>query len=179
MSAPLALKRHDIIQFVETYSQNNESFVHLGIPACENLVIGHGCNCFHNMGKGIAHVIANKWPEALWADKTHSTRGDRVKMGLWTSHTYQPYNTLQRFTIVNLYTQYNYGKYQDQFDYKNFQQCMVNYSETFGDNKNFLHVFPKIGSLRAKGNWRRISEIMNKYLDVQYIIVDLDIYEKQ
>ncbi len=67
-------------------------------------VIVHGCNCFTTMGAGIALQIKNQFPEAYAIDRT-TLYGDYNKMGNYTYVT-----TEDKFDLVNLYTQYNYGQ---------------------------------------------------------------------
>ena len=46
-------------------------------------VIAHQCNCFCNMGSGIAPQIAKRYPAARAADNT-TIKGDSDKMGTFT-----------------------------------------------------------------------------------------------
>jgi O-acetyl-ADP-ribose deacetylase (regulator of RNase III) len=66
-------------------------------------VIGHGCNCFNNMGGGIAWQIKNKLVEAYNADFYGTTIGDRKKMGKFTKAQ------SKGKTVYNLYSQFRYG----------------------------------------------------------------------
>lgn len=65
--------------------------------------VAHGCNCFCNMGAGVALSIRQMWPEMYQADQ-RTECGDN-KLGTFSyakiSHTQYGFN---------LYTQYNYGK---------------------------------------------------------------------
>lgn len=45
--------------------------------------IGHCCNCFCTMGKGIAPKIKKEWPEVYAADCA-TRKGDRTKLGKQT-----------------------------------------------------------------------------------------------
>ena len=64
--------------------------------------IVHGCNCFCNMGAGIAKTISKSFPSAFKADQT-TDYGDRNKLG-----TYSKVDT-KHGLIINAYTQYHYG----------------------------------------------------------------------
>lgn len=66
-------------------------------------VIAHGCNCFCNMGKGIALQIRKQFPTAFAADKA-TAKGSRDKLG--TCSTAIVTGRSRTFTIVNAYTQY-------------------------------------------------------------------------
>lgn len=67
------------------------------------IVLVHGCNCFNNMGAGLAKSIAKEWPLADQMDKS-TPSGDRTKLGNYTFA-----NVDTNVVIVNLYTQYRYG----------------------------------------------------------------------
>ena len=69
-------------------------------------VIVHGCNCFCAMGKGIALTIKKVFPEAYQAD-LKTVKGDKEKLGHYSSATVQ--RNGHQITVVNAYTQYNYG----------------------------------------------------------------------
>ena len=67
--------------------------------------IGHCCNCFCTMGKGIAPKIKKEWPEVYAADCA-TRKGDRTKLGTFTKAIVED----GEFTIYNLYGQYGYSK---------------------------------------------------------------------
>jgi hypothetical protein len=67
-------------------------------------VIIHQCNCFCNMGKGIALQIKNTYPEAYIAD-CKTKIGDPDKMGTYTVAIVDNGKKM----VVNMYSQYNYG----------------------------------------------------------------------
>ena len=69
-------------------------------------VIVHGCNCFCAMGKGIALTIKKVFPEAYQAD-LKTVKGDKGKLGHYSSATVQ--RNGHQITVINAYTQYNYG----------------------------------------------------------------------
>jgi O-acetyl-ADP-ribose deacetylase (regulator of RNase III) len=46
-------------------------------------VIIHGCNCFCQMGKGIALTIKNKFPDAYKAD-LETAKGEKNKLGTYS-----------------------------------------------------------------------------------------------
>lgn len=120
-------------------------------------VIIHGCNCFNNMGVGIAKQIKQEFPEAYNADLA-TKKGDKKKLGSYTTATIPKYNNL---IVINAYTQYHYGggKNQIQADYAAIQNVFnllkVKYSGLkFG--------YPKIGAGHAKGDWNIISNIIDQ-----------------
>lgn len=64
----------------------------------------HSCNCFHTFGAGIALAIRNKYPELYDADIKHGIRGDRSRLGKFS--TVKCHDDKQGY---NLYGQYNFG----------------------------------------------------------------------
>lgn len=65
-------------------------------------VIAHQCNCFNNMGAGIAPQIKKAFLEAWEADKA-TIKGSKEKLGKISGATIG--NTL---TVLNLYGQYHW-----------------------------------------------------------------------
>jgi O-acetyl-ADP-ribose deacetylase (regulator of RNase III) len=116
-------------------------------------VIIHGCNCFHKMGAGIALQIAKKYPKVVKLDK-ETKYGDVNKLGKFFI-----YNT-GRYTIVNAYTQFHYGKGL-QVDYNAVQQVFKKIKGMFSGKRIG---YPKIGAGLAGGDWNIISSIIDKEL---------------
>lgn len=121
-------------------------------------VIVHGCNCFNNMGAGIAYAIARRYPAAREADAV-TVRGDKSKLGTFTwAKQLTKTNPVRVFKVINAYTQYgcNASKAVDLFEYDHFEliltQLVVNNSAhtRFG--------FPLIGCGLAGGNRERIMK---------------------
>lgn len=67
-------------------------------------VICHGCNTFHKMESGIAKEVKARWPEAYIVDCL-TPYGDKNKLG-----TISFTKNIPNLTIVNCYTQHNYGR---------------------------------------------------------------------
>ena len=117
-------------------------------------VIVHGCNCFNNMGAGIAKDIKRFFPEAYEADlKTKS--GDFTKLGTYT------YAWCDNVCVVNAYTQYRYGGNVDRFEYAAFES-ILNQLKTNMD-KGFKVGFPLIGCGHAKGDKDHILALIQQY----------------
>ena len=70
-------------------------------------VIMYGCNCFCNMGAGIAKTIREEFPEAYEAD-CKTKKGDSTKLGDFSQAKIKTENG-KDLKIVNLYTQYKWG----------------------------------------------------------------------
>jgi O-acetyl-ADP-ribose deacetylase (regulator of RNase III) len=129
-------------------------------------VIIHGCNCFNVMGSGIAKQIKKIFPEAYKEDLL-TKRGDKNKLGNYSSISVERNGFL--FSVVNAYTQYNYG-YGLQVDYEAVR-------EVFKRIKNDFHGlkigYPKIGAGLGGGDWNIISKIIDEELyDENHILVE-------
>jgi len=68
-------------------------------------VIIHGCNCFCQMGAGIAATIKTVFPEAYEAD-LQTPKGDKEKLGTFSYATVLRDNN--EITIINAYSQYHW-----------------------------------------------------------------------
>ncbi len=131
-------------------------------------VIVHGCNCFRNMGAGIARQIAKMFPEALSADKA-TTCGAFNKLG-----TYSVAHVIiedRELIIINAYTQYKYGKGL-QADYKAIEKVFKEIAKDFPD---YTIGIPKIGAGLAGGDWNTIKgiiESMSNASNITYVEYD-------
>jgi O-acetyl-ADP-ribose deacetylase (regulator of RNase III) len=130
-------------------------------------VIGHGCNCFHSMGAGIAKAIKREWPEAHLADQC-SRYGDKNKLGTFT---YLDTFETGELTILNLYTQFKYTSIQVDVDYEAVRKCMKAVKKRYSGKRIG---FPLIGAGLAGGDWNIISGIIEDELgDEDVTIVKL------
>lgn len=121
-------------------------------------VIIHGCNCYCTMGAGIALSIKRLFPEAFAADK-QTKSGDRKKLGTITSADIERGST--RFTIVNGYTQFDFGGRGTRADYDAIRSVMNTVATQFPGKRIG---YPKIGAGLAKGDWSIISAIIDEEL---------------
>lgn len=125
-------------------------------------IIVHGCNCFNTMGSGIAKDIKIFFPEAYEIDQT-TIKGDESKLG---KYSYADIAVNGRVvTVVNAYTQYNYGsKKLIHVDYDAVREVFAELKDEFGGlGKRFG--YPKIGCGLAGGKWEIVSEIINEELE--------------
>lgn len=127
--------------------------------------IAHGCNCFNNMGAGIAKSIKQEFPEAYEVDY-NTVKGDKRKLGGYTEVFIPEYDLI----VFNLYTQYHYGMGKANIDYRALAQCMEKLSI---DYPNLIIGMPKIGAGLAGGDWSKIEPIIERYLP-NTIIVEWD-----
>ena len=89
-------------------------------------VIAHQCNCFCNMGSGIAPHIAKRYPPAHAADNA-TVKGDANKLGAFTRaiipRTVYGYS-INDGIVYNLYGQYGYGSNGVNTKYERLKQAM-------------------------------------------------------
>ena len=121
-------------------------------------VIIHGCNCQCQMGRGIALVIKNTYPQAYKAD-LETEKGARDKLGSYSSAVvkYKDY----QFTVVNAYTQYHWrGKFNA--DYDAIKKVFERIKQDFSGQRI---AYPLIGAGLAGGDWQVIADIIDQALE--------------
>jgi len=122
-------------------------------------LIMHGCNCFCNMGGGIAKTIKQYFPEAYQAD-LQTEKGDKSKLGKisWIETKTQH----GKLIIVNGYTQFKWGGSGRQADYDAIRKVFENIKVKFSG----LRIgYPAIGAGLAGGDWEIISKIIDEELE--------------
>lgn len=115
-------------------------------------VIVHGCNCFCTMGAGVAMHVADRYPEALAADRA-TKKGDRGKLGGY-SFAYGYDGKL----IVNLYSQYTFWDKHDMFDQGAFHKGLDAIVKDVEANELAM---PAIGLGLANGNPDEVFQSMS------------------
>lgn len=132
-------------------------------------VLVHGCNAHCRMKSGIAGAITKTFPEATAADQQTKT-GDRSKLGSYTYATVERNGKL--VTIVNAYTQFNYG--YDGKLYADYNAIDKVFKKIKADFSGKLIAYPLIGSGLASGDWVTISNSINGALDGErHVLVKL------
>ncbi len=121
-------------------------------------VIVHGCNCFCEMGGGIAKSIRDQFPEAYESDLA-TVCGDKEKLGTFTCA--EIIRDKARISIVNAYTQYHWSGEGILADYDAIRKVFGKIKEQFSGKRI---AYPKIGAGLAKGDWEVISKIINEQL---------------
>lgn len=117
-------------------------------------VVVHGCNCFCNMGAGIAKTIRIHFPLAYAVDK-NTEHGDKTKLG-----TISVANDI-RCIVVNAYTQYGFGGNKANVDYNAIKNCFIEIKKKFSGKKIGI---PKIGAGLAGGDWDKIESIIDEIM---------------
>jgi len=131
--------------------------IKLAIKGEFDLII-HGCNCFCNMGKGIAKTIKDKFPEAYSAD-LETMKGDKSKLGKisWAEVEINK----GKLIVVNGYTQFNWKGRGRKADYEAIRNV---FKEVKGKFLGLRIGYPAIGAGLAGGNWEIISKIIEEEL---------------
>ena len=131
-------------------------------------VIAHGCNCFCRMKRGIAPQMASAFGCDKFKLESSRYEGDINKLGQIDFETYTyAYGTNESditefdLTIVNAYTQYQWGTELKPFDYDAFTLCMRKMNRIFAGKHIGL---PQIGSHLAGGDWELIRPIIQREL---------------
>lgn len=123
-------------------------------------ILVHGCNCFCNMGAGLALQIRKEFPEAYMAD-LETIQGDRTKLGTYSKADILIDQTFKNryLTIINAYTQFRYGTDRPQVDYEAIRRVFNSLKKEY-DN-TFRIGIPKIGAGLAGGDWTKIYRIID------------------
>jgi O-acetyl-ADP-ribose deacetylase (regulator of RNase III) len=116
-------------------------------------VVLHGCNCYNTMGKGIAAQFKQHFPEVYAAD-CKTERGDPRKLGSY-SRAKLPNGVI----VLNCYTQFRYGP--NSADYAAIREVLQKVREEFVGKKVGM---PMIGAGLAGGDWKKISNLIDRYL---------------
>ena len=124
-------------------------------------VICHGCNCFCSNGAGIARQIRNNFPEADKAD-FQTKPGDISKLGTYTSSLIKRGGI--EFTIVNLYTQYDY-RGERKILCADYGAIREGFRKIKKDFSGLRIGFPAIGCGLANGDWSIVSKIIDEELE--------------
>jgi len=119
-------------------------------------IVVQGCNCFCTMGGGIAREIRDRYPVVASVDRK-TVKGDYMKLGTWTECDA---GDLNRFTVINAYTQYNVSTGQDVFEYVAFGLILQKLEHRFGDKRIGL---PYIGMGLAGGRRETIVPMIEYF----------------
>jgi O-acetyl-ADP-ribose deacetylase (regulator of RNase III) len=118
-------------------------------------VMAHGCNCFCQMGAGIALSIKQEYPEAFAAD-CETVKADRAKLGTYSMAKIKRPGA--SFVIVNAYTQFSWKGDGVIADYDAIRSVMAAIARDFHGHRIG---YPKIGAGLARGDWNVISGIID------------------
>ena len=116
-------------------------------------LLGHGCNCYNAMGRGIAVQFKKRYPLCFDADQA-TKKGDINKLGRYTKATQHGK------TILNIYSQFTYWDRKNMFSLKGYKKALTQIKLEF-PNKTLA--IPAIGMGLAHGN---IKKIVHMLLDI-------------
>lgn len=125
-------------------------------------IFAHGCNCFCNMGAGIAKIIKQIFPQVYKADKS-TIYGDKDKLG--TIDIVAVGDVTSPKFVINAYIQYDFGKNKINVDYNAVESCFKSTNEFITKYEFTELTIPKIGAGLAGGDWKIIEEIIKKSID--------------
>lgn len=121
-------------------------------------VIVHGCNCFCTMGAGIAKAIKKEFPAAFAADAA-TAPGERAKLGTYSVAKISIDG--KEAYIVNAYTQFDWRGQGVKADYDALRSVFTRIRDEFPTARVG---YPLIGAGLARGDWGRISGIIDEAL---------------
>ena len=130
-------------------------------------ILVHGCNCYHTMGAGIAKQIAKRFPEALTEDK--KTIYGPAKLGRISIAEVERVCGIKGF-VINAYTQDTYCDSSRMLNYSSVYNSML-FTKHFAESKNLSIGMPKIGAGLARGDWVKISDILDRIFGDKEIFV--------
>jgi len=122
-------------------------------------LIVHGCNCFGNMGAGIAKGIKIQFSAAYQADLA-TEKGDESKLGTISFAEVQT-QAETSLVVVNGYTQYQYRGRGQKVDYEAVRGVFSAIKTQFPGKRIG---YPAIGAGLGGGDWTIISAIIEEEL---------------
>lgn len=130
----------------------------------------HGCNCFCNMGAGIARDVRDYIPGAFKVDAM-TMKGSAAKLGKCSQYI----NSLGQ-RVFNAYTQFDHWSPGPRVDYAALANAFRFAVDALKDEPVRLPILtPLIGAGLAGGDWTRISAIINEVTgDYPIIVVHYD-----
>lgn len=121
----------------------------------------HQCNCFHTMGGGIALRVRQKYPELYEADVRHGRRGDRTRLGSFS--TCKLHDGKQGY---NMYGQYQFGLQQRHTNYEAVYTGLQGIARHAVENNILRLGLPKnMGCRLGGGSWRIVRAIIEEIFD--------------
>lgn len=122
----------------------------------------HACNPFHIMNGGVARGVKKHLPELVAVDSLYQLPPEQMVGTISVA-------AMHGILGVNLYIMdemnhgWNRGKNKDVVNYDALERALRACSELYKGKRICM---PKIGSLRAGGDWERILEIIKNTLGV-------------
>lgn len=143
-------------------------------------LIAHGCNCFCTQKAGIAKQFADTFGTDKYDLEHFLYKGDINKLGQIEHQNYHiKDNEIQKLsnfsdinlTVINCYTQYNYGTDKRQLDYHALKLCLMKINHIFPDKHIGLPYV--IGCGLAGGDPQKVIGIVERTLcDMKVTMVE-------
>ncbi len=121
----------------------------------------HGCNCLKVMGTGFAKYLKAEFPKAYEADYKNPDPPFR-RIGGYSSCNIALGDSM--LTIVNLYTQYDWGTSSRKVEYGAIKRALESFVRDFAVADSTIGLV-KIGTGLAGGKWEIVQEILNDVID--------------
>lgn len=129
-------------------------------------MLAHQANCMNTMGSGIARKIREKFPEAYEAD-CKTIKGDAKKFGTFSfAKIVSPNNNPRLRYVVNIYSQYNFGRDKRYTDYEAVYCGFTSLRDKLllknNDTVDVVVGIPwRYGCNVAGGDWNVVEAIIN------------------
>lgn len=133
----------------------------------------HQCNCYNNMGAGIAKQIKQRYPESFEADRDCVFIQGEDRLGEYSSVN------VMNGTIVNAYGQLNWRKKEGgNTDIEALRSAITSFLNDYVDGSVSIIGLPYgIGAGLGGGNWDDIyymlQEVETTFVTVEFVLVNL------
>lgn len=147
----------------------------------KGIVIAHIVNDIGLMGSGVAKAIYEKWPDVRklylkWFEAEGLNEEQSFRLGNTQFVLVEGHESLEPGIIVaNMIAQHSIMSLGEKkpIRYDALDECLKDVYQFCIDNKMSLHM-PKIGSLRAGGDWNKIHDIISDNLKCDTYIYEYD-----
>lgn len=143
-------------------------YVHGDMLEVTKGILVHGCNTHGIMGSGIAAAIRHKWN-----DEVYVPYRDHCKPFVDAKKNRQLLGTIQfcvitpELTVVNAFTQHNFGYGERHVNYEAVANCFERIVDEFDPEQGPLY-FPLIGAGLGGGKWSIISTIIEETVPKEF-----------
>jgi O-acetyl-ADP-ribose deacetylase (regulator of RNase III) len=124
-------------------------------------IIVHQANCQNTMGSGIAKIIREKFPSA-YAEDCRTKKGDKSKLGSYSSARVIAQDNPDLKFIVNLYSQFDYGRDTKHTNYDAMDAGLRKLRDRleFLSETHTVGIPYRIGSNLGGGDWNVVKAII-------------------
>lgn len=120
----------------------------------------HGCNCENLMESGLSKQIKEKYPDAYQIDSQNPLSPEN-KLGTISGVKAYTADGSHSFFVINAYTQLHAQGSGVLVDYEAVRKSFRAIKENFAGARI---AYPKIGAGGARGDWNKISSIIDRQL---------------